>query len=246
LTRTADYRTALKGLTDWESFLLANSGLPGPRGNLELAQAAAEEGDLERFEGWLAFTPELAPVNDPHEFLAFCGVVGLGRLAAEGQIDLIGRIRPFASDPRWRMREGVAMALQQVGDRDPGLWLEVAGQWAQGSWLEKRAVVAALAEPRLLKDPQVIPAVLQLFDGITASLLGAKDRKAEDFRVLRQALGYGWSVVVAADPAAGKPRLERWFVVADPDIQWAMRENLKKNRLKRMDPEWVDRWSGPR
>ena len=112
--------------------------------------------------------------------------------------------------------------------------------------MEERAAVAALAEPRLLKSPQVIPVVLQIFDQITASLLDASDRKADDFRILRQALGYGWSVVVVADPPAGKPRIERWFEVDDPDIQWVMRENLKKNRLKRMDPEWVDRWSEPK
>ena len=246
MTRIADYRDQLRRLANWDDYLLANSGLPGPRGNLELAQAAAEEGNQERFESWLAYTPELAPVNDPHEFLAFCGVLGLGRLVADGQVDLIDRLRPFASDPRWRIREAVAMALQLVGDRNPTLWLETAGEWAQGSWLEERAAVAALAEPRLLKSPQVIPAVLQIFDQITASLLDASDRKAEDFRILRQALGYGWSVVVVADPPAGKPRIERWFEVDDPDIQWVMRENLKKNRLKRMDPEWVDRWSEPR
>ena len=39
------YREALRGLTDWEPFLLKHSGLPGPRGNIELARAAAEEGE---------------------------------------------------------------------------------------------------------------------------------------------------------------------------------------------------------
>ncbi|MBP1693723.1 MAG: uncharacterized protein H6Q37_1606, partial [Chloroflexi bacterium] len=153
MTRIADYRDQLRRLANWDDYLLDNSGLPGPRGNLELAQAAAEEGNQERFESWLAYTPELAPVNDPHEFLAFCGVLGLGRLVADGQVDLINRLRPFASDPRWRIREAVAMALQLVGDRNPTLWLETAGEWAQGSWLEERAAVAALAEPRLLKSP---------------------------------------------------------------------------------------------
>jgi len=30
----------------------------------------------------------------------------------------------------------------------------------------------------------------------------------------------------------------------DPDVRWIMKENLKKNRLLRMDADWVRRWSG--
>lgn len=236
------YADQLRNLADWEDYLLSESGLPGPRGNLELAQAVADAGDLERFEHYLKFTPELAPTNDPHEFLAFCGVVGLGRLAAEGQPGLIEQIRPFASDPRWRLREATAMALQRVGDHNLPLLLNIAWEWANGNWLEKRAVVAGLAEPRLLSDSQVVSQALDIFDQITTAFGEAVDRKAEDYRILRQGLAYAWSVLVAADPAIGKPILERWFSSPDPDIRWVMRENLKKARLTRMDPEWVSRW----
>jgi hypothetical protein len=242
MNKSAFYVEHLKTLKDWDDYLLQESGLPGPRGNLELAQAVADEGDLERFEHFLNFTPDQAPTNDPHEFLAFCGVVGLGCLAAEGQTDLITRLRPYASDPRWRLREATAMALQRIGDRDISSLLRIARLWAEGNWLEKRAVVAGLAEPRLLKEPQVVQQALDIFDQITTVFAQAEDRKAEDFRVLRQGLGYAWSVLVAADPKAGKPRLERWFASTDPDIRWVMRENLKKGRLIRMDPEWVSYW----
>jgi len=40
---------SLSSLSDWESFLLNESGLPGPRANLELAQAAADERNEELF-----------------------------------------------------------------------------------------------------------------------------------------------------------------------------------------------------
>ncbi len=36
--------------------------------------------------------------------------------------------------------------------------------------------------------------------------------------------------------------MEKWFKSKDPDIRWIMRENLKKNRLVRLDTEWVGRW----
>jgi hypothetical protein len=45
MSKVATYRQQLRQLTDWETFLLKESGLPGPRGNIELAQAVAEEGN---------------------------------------------------------------------------------------------------------------------------------------------------------------------------------------------------------
>jgi hypothetical protein len=50
-------------------------------------------------------------------------------------------------------------------------------------------------------------------------------------------------VAVAALPAEGKPMLERWLNVPDQDIRWILKENLKKNRLVRLDVGWVDRWN---
>ena len=118
MSKADEYRETLRTLEDWDSFLLKESGLPGPRGNLELAQAVADEGGEELFERYLSFDPGKAPVNSPHEFLAFCGVVGLGRLLAEGKMEVLKTLRPYASDPRWRIREGVAMALQHLGQVD--------------------------------------------------------------------------------------------------------------------------------
>lgn len=43
------YRSELRARTDWDEYLMAQSGLPGPRGNLELAEAVVEEGSLPLF-----------------------------------------------------------------------------------------------------------------------------------------------------------------------------------------------------
>ncbi len=43
--KVEEYRRALRELPAWEPFLLERSGLPGPRGNLELAAAVAEEAE---------------------------------------------------------------------------------------------------------------------------------------------------------------------------------------------------------
>jgi hypothetical protein len=49
-------------------------------------------------------------------------------------------------------------------------------------------------------------------------------------------------VAVVALPIEGKPAMEKWLVNSDPDVAWIMRENLKKNRLQRMDAKWVKEW----
>ena len=58
--------------------------------------------------------------------------------------------------------------------------------------------------------------------------------------VLRQSLGYCWSVAVVVLPVKGKKLMERWFGSGGRDIRWIMRENLRKNRLARMDAKWVE------
>jgi hypothetical protein len=241
MSKAEEYRETLATLEDWDSFLLKESGLPGPRGNLELAQAVAEEGGEELFERYLSFDPGKAPVNSPHEFLAFCGVVGLGRLLAEGKMEVLKTLRPYASDPRWRIREGVAMALQRLGQVDMDSLLPEMEEWSKGNLLEKRAAAAALCEPNLLREEKHIQKVLQLLDGITASIQRVEDRKSDEFKALRKGLGYCWSVAVVALPEEGKKRMERWFSSNDQDVLWIMRENLRKKRLTRMDAEWVEK-----
>ena len=85
-------------------------------------------------------------------------------------------------------------------------------------------------------------AVLRILDKITASVRKVEDRTSEDFLALRKGLGYCWSVAVAALPDEGKRLMEKWLVDTDKDVRWIMRENLKKNRLARVDAGWVIKW----
>jgi hypothetical protein len=242
MTKTDQYRTQLRQLDQWDAFLLQESGLPGPRGNLELAQVVADEGDRQLFQRYVAYTPDVAPTNSPYEFLAFCGVVGLGRLLAEGEQDTLETLRRLASDPRWRTREGVAMALQRLGEVDMARLVAEMKTWSRGNPLEQRAAAAALCEPKLLDQPIHARAVLHILDQITASIEGVEDRRSEGFQALRKGLGYCWSVAVVALPDEGKTLMEKWLVHPDRDVQWIMKENLKKQRLVRMDAVWVEKW----
>jgi hypothetical protein len=217
--RTTRYRERLRSLDDWEPFLRDHSGLPGPRANLELAAAVAEEGDADRLL-------RLAAADD--EFLVLCGAFGLGRLLGDGRLEHLVLLRALASDERWRVREGVVLGLQRWGDDDfDGLARELR-RWIAGSALEQRAAVAAVCEPRLLREPGRTHVALDLLDVATRSLLESRDR------TLRQALGYCWSVAIAADPEKGLPRFERWGASDDRDVRWIMRENEKKARLRRL------------
>jgi hypothetical protein len=239
MSRIEFYKEDLSKTKDWKNYLLSNSNLPGPRGNLELMQAFVEVGSEKDFIPLLDFTPDKAPVNSPEEFLAFCGTVGLGKLISEGKFEYFKKLRELASDPRWRNREGVAWALQIVGKKDINLLLKTIGTWLSGNYLEKRAVAAGLCEPVLLKVKEDAARVIEILYEITRSLIQDKNRKSEEFQILRKGLGYCWSVAVAAFPGKGKPVFEKLLDCNDRDIYWIIKENLKKNRLIKMDPLWV-------
>jgi hypothetical protein len=47
---------------------------------------------------------------------------------------------------------------------------------------------------------------------------------------------------VAALRGEGKRLMDKWLVDTDRDVRWIMKENLKKNRLARVDAGWVTTW----
>lgn len=131
------------------------------------------------------------------------------------------------------------MALQYWGDQDLSAVLDAMETWRDGNLYEQRAIAAAVCEPRLLHDPANVKRVLALLDGITRDFSNAQDRKSAEYAALKKGLSYCWSVAVAASPADGKRAMGKWLASANPDVRAVMRENLKKDRLKRMDPAWV-------
>jgi HEAT repeats len=239
VSKIDEYRAALEGLDRWEPYLLEHSGLPGPRGNIELGQAAADVGTIERFDALLRWTPDRAPVGSSEEFLAFCGTIGLGKLAAGDSRDMLPGLRELASDTRWRVREAVAMALQRVGAVDMPALLREMRSWAKGNDLERRAAAAALCEPALLGKEKDAVAVLSILDRITADLARSGDRSSDGFRALRKGLAYCWSVAVAAAPDRGRVLMERWIRSEDHDVRWVMKQNLAKKRIAVAGAEWV-------
>jgi hypothetical protein len=225
-----EYQRALREFPASErtAFRDANSGLPGPRGNLELIQAAADEGTA-------AWFGEL--VTSADEFRAATGAVGLGRLLADAPDErVMVCLHELAADRRWRVREGVAMALQRLGDADPDRLWPLARAWATDpDPLVQRAAVAGVCEPRLLRPAAAAAVALEICAKVTATLAARprEQRRSDGVRSLRQALGYCWSVAIAADPEVGVPRFLALADDSDPDVMWIVRENGRKARLVR-------------
>lgn len=249
-------------------YLLLRSNLPGPRANLELVhrfagavtKGGAERGDqlLKLCTTFIDGTPPAASVGNPMEFIPLCGVVGLGSLASlphDGRFPFyraaMERLRRQAADPRWRVREGVAMALQRVIPSRPRVCLRSLEGWiAPGEWYTMRAVAAGVAEPALLADDYIAVRSLDLHrrilnevrEALTEPPSNGGPVQSESFRKLLQCLEYSLSVVVAAMPEEGFAYLDELAGTIPPNggrysagavLQRLLKENLKKSRLKR-------------
>ncbi len=230
-----------------EEYLVAHSNLPGPRLNLglldELAGNAIEYDDLVEplLPGWLAIQ---APADDPRVVLPCAAAVAYGALATTGPErfdEADNRLYRAASDPRWRVREAVTLGLQRMLRADWDGTVAVLLGWAEDEdLLVVRAAAAAVAEPPLLKKHKHAVSALEVQHRAADRLhaVPAADRRTEPVRVLRQALGFSISVAVAA--TGDFALLHAFSESGDPDLEWVVRENLKKARLARW-PEELER-----
>lgn len=162
MSRAAGWHDELQGRApgDWPAFLSEHSGLPGPRANLPLVDAVAELASQATIDALL---------DSGDEYLVMCAAAALGRRADDPAV--AARARALASDERWRVREGVAIGLQLLGDRDLPALLVHAEEWADDpDPLVGRAAVAAVCEPRLLRGPQATAAALALCQRLTARI----------------------------------------------------------------------------
>ena len=146
--------------------LAANSNLPGPRGSLELADSFAKHvgaiGASDTrwllFRNWAGISAAEAPTGNPREFLPFCAVQALGALYpkvdAARRPEIVAILRAAADDERWRTREGVAMAMQRIGEADVAALRAIVDAWLPEATLTgQRAIVAALAHPPIWVTP---------------------------------------------------------------------------------------------
>ena len=235
-----------------ESFLLERSGLPGPRANLELAEAFADRATalvadpawMERILRWASLAPLEAPTNHPKEFLPFVAVQALG--AVHSSCDEKDRsaieavLRRAAHDERWRMREGCAFGLQRIGMASfPDLRALLQGWLEEPSLLGLRAVLAGLAHPPMLEDVAVATFALDAAEVAIETWVSSREGQTDSAKALRKALEFAPSVFVAAAPVQGFPMLERWADRGQLEVAKIVASNLRKARLARHFPDEV-------
>ena len=206
--KAEEYRQALRELDEWEPYLLEHSGLPGPRGNLELAAAVAEEAD----ESSLAALGRPQPARGALRKRR--GVPPRVRRRRSRAATRRRRRRGALGSPSARRRSSLADSricrdrstalrrrrLRRAPRRDAAL-----GEWngARAAGRGRRPLRTQTAReagtrPERLGAPRPR-------DG-RAPQLG--DRRSNDFRTLRKTLGYAWSVAIVALPEEGKPLFE--------------------------------------
>lgn len=205
------YIEHLENTSNWDIYLMEESGLPGPRANLELVNAVSKLGNEELFLRFISYSPDKAPVNSQEEILTLCGTVGLGKLIAEGTKEYFDTLRTLASDCRWRVREGVAMALQIYGENYMSELINEMDKWSKGNNFEKRAAIASLCEPKLLHKKEEVIRVLKIVNTVMQCVKEASNRKDESFQTLKKGLAYCWSVAIVAEPSEGKKIFESWI-----------------------------------
>jgi hypothetical protein len=230
-----------------EFYLRENSRLPGPRANLELAQdvayllASAVPKHPENVRSLLNYFANgdhmMVSSNTPDEFVMMCGIIGYGACAAvkpSWRRETYELLDHYAGSSYWRVREAVAHAYQRLLSAVPDEVLKHLLELAQdGSYLQQRAAVAAIAEPIVLYNEEMARKALNLERLVLQRMreVPPENRKSEDFRVLRKTLGYALSVATAVAPQEGFALMRECADWHDSDITWILRENLKKKRL---------------
>ena len=182
-------------------------------------------------------------ITGSEEFLPFCGVLGLGRIGKidpNKESDVLVYIKSAAQDERWRIREAVAMAIQDLMDVRPEATVAILQSWVQdGNYLLYRAVAAGIAEPRLMKKSEIARDALELHKAILDKVAPVADRRDPNYNTLVKGLCYTLSVVVTGIEKEGFAFLEDLLATGHPVIQKIVRENLKKKRLFRLNAEIV-------
>jgi hypothetical protein len=238
-----------------ERVLVANSDLPGPRANLEMAWALGDafaaiplrDAHWDILCEWLSISEEEAAAGDPRVFLPFCALQALGsgyhNANDARRCQIIAALKEAAGDGRWRIREGASMGFQRIAEWSFPVVEEVFSEWVDGaSLLERRAIVAALAHPPALKEPGRLPFCFHITDRILGDILplDRASRRSEGFRVLKKGLMYAISVFVAHAPEMGFDFLKKWAATDDVDIERIVRSNLGKRRLTKRYPDQVN------
>jgi hypothetical protein len=207
------------------------SKLPGPAANLNLLKQFIKEATPEQAALCLGALDNNPDANTPATFVAMCGV------AASANPDIF---RKAANSGNWRVRESAVFGLQNLGFKNLDSLYSVFDSWENASLLEKRCIAATLCEPALIKIGEGAEKILDILNEYMEIIELAKNVKSEEYKAFKKAMGYCISVAIEASPEKGKEYFDEWMRSPSLEIRWVLSENLKHDRLRKMDSEWVD------
>ncbi len=223
-------------------YLKENSRLPGPRANLELLYEFIENATDTEIDNCMSIADSVT-LNSPSEFVLFCGVAAFIKRTARLHRTVDVDLSNYTNHESWRVRESVCIGFQWAKHYlTPYEMMKNLISLKHGTALDKRAYFATLCDPILLNDYIEPSEVLSDLLEITLDCFNMNDKLDRELTVLRKALGYCWSVAICADETLGKQTFEKLLVYTDSKhVLWIVRENLKKNRLIKLDAAWVER-----
>ena len=204
------------------SFLEKESRLRGPAANLSLVKQFADDATAEQVESCL---------GEQSVFVAMCGI------AASRNPDIF---KSAANHENWQLREGAVVGLQKMGRENLDSLYAVFDSWENANLLEKRCIAATLCDSALITNSEMADRILSVLDEYMELIELEKNVKNESYKAFKKAMGYCISVVIAASPERGKEFFEGWMQSPSSEIRWILSENLKHDRLRKVDSQWVD------
>ncbi|MBX3263427.1 MAG: hypothetical protein KIS78_15690 [Labilithrix sp.] len=232
------------------------SGLPGPRVNMNLGLAFAHEcARLGARSDELAYAMASLPPDEARgasgkEFVSVCGVLAVGARATsaeEGAVRerALALLEEKADDPRFRVRDAVPLALAALGSAMKGELAERVEPWMD-RYFHATAVIRALAEPAWLEtfatdDPgpplRLLQAAYDLAHDAPRSAFRYPGHKA-----LVEALGSAPKAVARRFSA---PMFERYAAWAEkvkiPELRDAILANVDDTQMKKAFGEEMKR-----
>ena len=224
------------------------SGLPGPRANMGVLDAFADECVLrgERADAILIALAKLdadhAPGATPLEFLPMCGVAGLGARAAidaKARPQLMAVLHESAEDFRFRVRDLVPTALIRIGVATGDEIVPALQDWTNG-FFHAAAVLRALSSPewssKLTKAAPVIARMNEAFH--LADDAPRATQRYPGWKSLVDALAVAPGKLAGRFGVAVFDMLCEWSKVKEPMLRDLVEKNLNDPRLiGRHNPE---------
>ncbi|MCU0690686.1 MAG: hypothetical protein MUF54_04730 [Polyangiaceae bacterium] len=236
------------------TWLARRGGLPGPRANVRLARAVAEElvqagAPLRPVRAqMLAKDASVAPETTAEVFLPMVGVLALGveasrASAAAERTQLVQQLHRHAEDPRRHVRHAVVLALQTVLLAHPEQGVEELAAWTDG-YLHAEAALLALCQAEVLarlRSPKgVLGRLREAFS--LASEANRAHQRSHGFRSLLRTLPTSIAIAGKRFPAD----VTQWLTMCATEQAPHMREvvdaavaDLRRVGLRQADVEGI-------